>query len=488
MSNNFQVRQFVISEHGLAPHKANPAMDPVNLKPGIYDVLFRSTPDGTIFAVNPRREKKFLIPEHIFGINNPRSHISTVMKTRMREQGKIGIGLIGQKGSGKTLKAQYIANKLIEEKNAVCFYISSGVPEGALRILTGAAENVIIFIDEFDRRYCPSQNDGRMDQTDLLSFFSDTYSNNVTFILTANTPLNEYYINRPDRVRFMLHHRLLEDYILEEVLERHPIEPAAELYIRTMFGSYEPKESESIHGRSDAFEEVISSKMPLSGRYGSRIQTMPNVGDGIDRSIAFQASSPDTPIGLRYNALKDVLHTEQVDKFQYNMDSLLQAIQTFQDSASFGDAVMYLDALNIPHNPKFIIGSDPHDWKFMCAPCSGKLVDMLTGFVEETCSKDPGISYDGTGVVTYNGGPDFDIKLTAKRSDGKGEEYVRTIKVAIGAGNAPFANPSALEDSANPVEVYDIKRNHSNGKSNETNEKEPVGKASKKKERKKESV
>ena len=156
------------------------------------------------------KKEEFDIPKKVYGDH---SIIDRWLKSwEVNSSKNMGIVLSGVKGSGKTITAQkfcissklpvIIINETFHGSDFIDFITSPKMGE------------CIIFIDEFEKIY--ANNDT---QYDMLSLMDGNYSTSLIFLLTVNEEsLNNYLINRLNRIKYRKSYGDLEFEIIEEVI------------------------------------------------------------------------------------------------------------------------------------------------------------------------------------------------------------------------------------------------------------------------------
>lgn len=126
----------------------------------------------------------------------------------------LGVLLYGESGSGKSLLAKQICVELSKEHPVIIV-----LPEH-VEIIDKFIDNIddrcVFFIDEFEKMFKKPS-----DQSGLLSVVDGTSSKKNLFVFTANEKdkVNEYFFNRPSRIRYAYEYESLPDSIVLEVLE-----------------------------------------------------------------------------------------------------------------------------------------------------------------------------------------------------------------------------------------------------------------------------
>lgn len=158
---------------------------------------------------------KFIFPYKIYGLQE--DFIDYVIKTYNNTEGNLGIMLTGTKGSGKTVTAKELANKLnlpiiivkdMEDNN-----------QSMIEFLSGIECNCVLFLDEFEKNFKES------DST-ILQIMDGVYNSKYrkVFLLTTNEmSVNENMIGRPSRIRYVKRFENLDlksvNEYLDDVLE-----------------------------------------------------------------------------------------------------------------------------------------------------------------------------------------------------------------------------------------------------------------------------
>jgi len=147
----------------------------------------------------------FTFNHKIYGME--KVFIERVRKTYKETTGNMGILLNGTKGTGKTITSKLIANDLglpvilVTEKN-----------EKLIPFLNDLQQEVIIFIDEYEKYYSNYDNT-------LLTILDGVLTTEYRkfFLLTTNEiHINQYLLQRPGRLRYI---KTFSDLTLETVNE-----------------------------------------------------------------------------------------------------------------------------------------------------------------------------------------------------------------------------------------------------------------------------
>lgn len=123
----------------------------------------------------------------------------------------MGIILSGIKGSGKTITAQMFCQRA----NKPVIIVSDPFSGTEFVDFLTQFKDTIIFIDEFEKVY-----DYNTNSTDLLQLMDGNYPTKLIFLLTVNEfRINNYLINRLNRVKYRKHYDSLPYSIIEEVID-----------------------------------------------------------------------------------------------------------------------------------------------------------------------------------------------------------------------------------------------------------------------------
>lgn len=158
---------------------------------------------------------KFVFPYKIYGLQ--KDFVDHVIKTYNNTEGNLGIMLTGTKGTGKTVTAKELANKLslpiiivkdMEDNN-----------QSMIEFLSGIECDCVLFLDEFEKNFKES------DST-ILQIMDGVYNSKYrkVFLLTTNEmSVNENMIGRPSRIRYVKRFENLDlksvNEYLDDVLE-----------------------------------------------------------------------------------------------------------------------------------------------------------------------------------------------------------------------------------------------------------------------------
>lgn len=137
--------------------------------------------------------KRFQIPTKLFGNLKERA---SFLAESFYHYGRLNVLLEGVKGSGKTLLAKYLSNDLNLPTMLIDNYFDMDQIGEIYRFMEEANTPFLIIFDEFEKHY------DREDQNAFLSKFDGLSLTNNFTIICSNEPLNEFFYNRPGRIRY----------------------------------------------------------------------------------------------------------------------------------------------------------------------------------------------------------------------------------------------------------------------------------------------
>jgi SpoVK/Ycf46/Vps4 family AAA+-type ATPase len=222
-------------------------------------------PEETIFGVNlVHTFDKFTFDYKIYGVES--KFIDRVVKTYQNTKENLGILLNGYKGTGKTVTAKQICNKL-----NLPVIILKVTTKSVIDFINSINQDIIIFVDEYEKIF--------QDNSSLLTVMDGVESSEFrrVFIFTTNSlGIDTNLIDRPSRIRYMKSYRNIEPSTIKEVVDdllihkEHEIETInyiTSLYLITIDIIKAVIMEVNIHNESPSnFEDVFNAEK-ISNRF-----------------------------------------------------------------------------------------------------------------------------------------------------------------------------------------------------------------------------
>ena len=179
---------------------------PEGLPKGIYEVKLSMT--GFYLS---KIAESFTFDYKLYGLNQ--KFIDYVLKTYENTTGNLGVLLDGIKGTGKTVTAKELCNRL---QLPVILVQSMGNDTNSklIKYLSTSIDfDCIFFFDEYEKEFKNS--------SDVLSFMDGTYNSiyRKVFLLTTNElNVDPNLLGRPSRIRYKKSFNNLSDEVTREIL------------------------------------------------------------------------------------------------------------------------------------------------------------------------------------------------------------------------------------------------------------------------------
>lgn len=160
----------------------------------------------------------FKFPEKLYDVSEElRSMIKKSFKTYKTN---LGVLLSGNKGQGKSLTAKLICTELEQP----VILITKQIPKEVnfVGFLNQVKQNYTLYVDEFEKlfRLLNDKDNPYHSQETFLSFMDGVLTNEhkILFLLTANDSVNEFLINRPSRIKFLVEYNELPEELFEIIV------------------------------------------------------------------------------------------------------------------------------------------------------------------------------------------------------------------------------------------------------------------------------
>lgn len=157
------------------------------------------------------KSSDFKLPPKIYG--NAEQLATRYLNTFANQNGNLGILLSGLKGTGKSVTAKITAAR----SNRPVIIISEPFDgDGFKSFLNNISQEVVVFIDEFEKVYYDHQL-----QNSFLTILDGVFEGKKLFIFTSNEKdrINTYMLNRPGRVHYLEEYHSLPEDIINDVVD-----------------------------------------------------------------------------------------------------------------------------------------------------------------------------------------------------------------------------------------------------------------------------
>jgi hypothetical protein len=197
------------------------------LPPAIYEVNFTNELGFHLI----RKHDNYPLPSDLYNFNNTevKSDLACLFLNRFNaESNNLGVMLIGEKGTGKSLLMKRTANLAIELGMPVIAVENSYNSEQLAKFLSSIKDDAVVLFDEFEKKYDYDEDpENRPSQAGLLSFFDGTSVYRKLIIVTANDRdgINEFFLNRPSRIRYVIDYKGLTPEFVSSYLQEKLIYP-----------------------------------------------------------------------------------------------------------------------------------------------------------------------------------------------------------------------------------------------------------------------
>ena len=179
---------------------------PEGLPKGIYEVKLSMT--GFYLS---KIAESFTFDYKLYGLN--KKFINYVLKTYENTTGNLGVLLDGIKGTGKTVVAKELCNRL-QLPVILVQSMGSDTNDKLIKYLSTAIDfDCIFFFDEYEKEF--------KDSSDVLSFMDGTYNSiyRKVFLLTTNElNVDPNLLGRPSRIRYKKSFGNLSEEVTRELL------------------------------------------------------------------------------------------------------------------------------------------------------------------------------------------------------------------------------------------------------------------------------
>jgi len=163
----------------------------------------------------------FKFPQKIYNVDeNLRKLIKISFNNTKRN---LGVLLTGNKGQGKSLTAKLIC----KEQNLPVILINKSIESNInfVNFMNNIKQDYVLFVDEFEKLFVTTSSSNNEKpyhtQESFLTFMDGVLTNEskVLFLLTTNDNVNEFFINRPSRIKFMQEYSELPEELFNMIVD-----------------------------------------------------------------------------------------------------------------------------------------------------------------------------------------------------------------------------------------------------------------------------
>lgn len=184
------------------------------LEPKVY--LFNFDDKGNCWLEDA---ESFKFPDKLYDVSDDLRHMIKVAFNTYKTN--LGVLLSGNKGQGKSLTAKLICTDLDQP----VILITKAIPKEVnfVKFLNNIKQDYTLYVDEFEKLFKSINNNDNPyhSQETFLSFMDGVLTNEhkVLFLLTANESVNEYLINRPSRIKFLVEYSELPEDLFHLIVD-----------------------------------------------------------------------------------------------------------------------------------------------------------------------------------------------------------------------------------------------------------------------------
>lgn len=186
---------------------------------------------------------KFTTPEKIYGVEAEEIYRLLIEDFKSNDRGTSAV-IYGPKGAGKSVIAERISNHLIMA-GLPTIYLDEKIDFSQLAANMMAIGPCCIIAEEFLKHNANYDKEGAVSerqegQHPLLTLLSNQDLPKFCFIILDNTNkgLNEFLLNRPDRIRWLVEHKFDRVAVFDEMTKGEPIHDLLRQYLRVYFGAF----------------------------------------------------------------------------------------------------------------------------------------------------------------------------------------------------------------------------------------------------------
>ena len=153
----------------------------------------------------------FVFPYKLYSLEN--EFVDHVLKTYENTIGNLGVLLNGTKGTGKTVTAKVLANRL--NLPVIVLKSMGDRNQSMIEYLSSLNCDCVLFMDEFEKNF-------KEEDSTVLQIMDGVYNSNhrkIFLLTTNNMNINENLVGRPSRIRYVKHFGNLSMDTVNEYLD-----------------------------------------------------------------------------------------------------------------------------------------------------------------------------------------------------------------------------------------------------------------------------
>ena len=153
----------------------------------------------------------FVFPYKLYSLEN--EFVDHVLKTYENTIGNLGVLLNGTKGTGKTVTAKVLANRL--NLPVIVLKSMGDRNQSMIEYLSSLNCDCVLFMDEFEKNF-------KEEDSTVLQIMDGVYNSNhrkIFLLTTNNMHINENLVGRPSRIRYVKHFGNLSMDTVNEYLD-----------------------------------------------------------------------------------------------------------------------------------------------------------------------------------------------------------------------------------------------------------------------------
>lgn len=186
-----------------------------SVKPAVYRIVV--TDRGQVHLLHDR--ERFTMPPKFYGAHE--EIVQDVLQAISSTDASVGVLLVGEKGNGKSLCMEDLANHAIDAGRPV-LRITNAVPKEVLTYVHQTIGAAAFLFDEFATSYFEAKQ-----RNELIDFFSDKAMVNCLFIVAQGDEqkIPSDYQNRPGRFLFRIKVSNPTPVVVEEIVKDLNVNP-----------------------------------------------------------------------------------------------------------------------------------------------------------------------------------------------------------------------------------------------------------------------